>query len=72
MNGIEAVQEIRDSLPAVHFIFLTMHSAKGYRIEAQSLGAGYVLKAAVREQLNYAIQAAMTGFVKHPSSSCNT
>jgi DNA-binding NarL/FixJ family response regulator len=56
LNGIEAVRRIRVSLPGIKFIFLTMHGARGYRREAQSVGAaGYVLKSAAREELNQAV-----------------
>lgn len=60
MNGLDAVRKIRSSLPGIKFVFLTMHGAKGYRNEAQSLGAsGYVLKSSLREQLNQVIHAAV-------------
>jgi len=60
MNGIEAVRIIRGTLPGIKFIFLTMHGARGYRREAQSVGAaGYVLKSSAREELNQAIQRAI-------------
>jgi DNA-binding NarL/FixJ family response regulator len=62
MNGLEAVRKIRSSLPGIKFVFLTMYGAKGYRKEAQNLGAaGYVLKSSAREQLNQAIHTAMEG-----------
>ena len=62
MNGFEAVRKIRGSLPGIKCVFLTMYGAKGYRNEAQSLGAsGYVLKCSLREQLNQVIHAAMEG-----------
>jgi DNA-binding NarL/FixJ family response regulator len=62
MNGLEAVRMIRSSLPGIKFVFLTMHGAKSYRREAQSLGAaGYVLKSSLREQLKQALHTAMEG-----------
>jgi DNA-binding NarL/FixJ family response regulator len=57
MGGIEAVRRIRDALPGIRFIFLTMHAANAYRREAQNVGAaGYVLKSSAREELSHAIR----------------
>ena len=62
MNGIEAVRKIRGTLSGIKCIFLTMHGAKEYRREAQSVGAaGYVLKSSAREELNQAIYYAIQG-----------
>jgi len=62
MNGIEAVRMIRRTLPGIKLVFLTMHSASGYRREAQSVGAaGYVRKSSAREELNRAIRHAIHG-----------
>ena len=64
MNGLEAVRKIRSSFPGIKCVFLTMYGAKGYRYEAQSLGAsGYVLKSSAREQLIQVIHAAIEGSV---------
>ena len=60
MSGIEAVRQIRSSLPGIKCIFLTMHGASGYRREAQSVGAaGYVLKSTAREELARAVHEAL-------------
>ena len=60
LNGIEAVRQIRGSLPGTRCIFLTMHDTHGYRKEAQSAGgAGYVLKSSVREELQHAVYHAI-------------
>jgi DNA-binding NarL/FixJ family response regulator len=60
MNGIEAVRKIRGTQSGIKCIFLTMHSGKAYRREAESLGAaGYVLKSSAREELNQAIHHAL-------------
>ncbi len=60
MNGIEAVRIIRGTLPGIKFIFLTMHGARGYRREAQNVGAaGYVLKSLAREELSQVIHRAI-------------
>jgi DNA-binding NarL/FixJ family response regulator len=53
MNGIEAVREIRSAMPEIKCVFLTMHGTRGYRLEAQRVGAaGYVLKSSARKDLN--------------------
>jgi DNA-binding NarL/FixJ family response regulator len=53
MNGIEAVREIHNAMPEIKCIFLTMHGTRGYRLEAQKVGAaGYVLKSSARKDLN--------------------
>jgi DNA-binding NarL/FixJ family response regulator len=62
MNGLEAVRTIRSSLPGVKFVFLTTYDTKGYRSEAQILGAaGYVLKSSLHEELKQALHAAIEG-----------
>lgn len=62
LNGFEAVQKIRSTLPEIKFIFLTIHDADAYRRKAQSVGAtGYVLKSSAREELTAAIHKAMEG-----------
>lgn len=64
MNGFEAVRTIRQILPDIKLIFLTMHNGSSYRREARSIGAaGYVLKSAAREELNQAVQNAMEGAI---------
>jgi two-component system response regulator NreC len=60
LNGIAAARKIRDALPAVKFIFLTMHSDRWYRAEALRVGAaGYILKTSAREELNQAVHDAI-------------
>jgi DNA-binding NarL/FixJ family response regulator len=61
LSGIAAARKIRDSLPLVKLIFLTMHGAGGYRREALSLAAGYVLKSAALEELAQAVRDACQG-----------
>lgn len=57
LNGLEAVRQIRGSLPATKCIFLTLHDENDYRLEAQAAGGeAYVLKSAARRELNKAIQ----------------
>jgi DNA-binding NarL/FixJ family response regulator len=62
LDGIEAARTIRSILPNIKFVFLTMHDTRGYRRQAQRVGAvAYVLKYAAREELNHAIRHAMEG-----------
>jgi DNA-binding NarL/FixJ family response regulator len=57
MNGLEAVRQIRGSLPGTKCIFLTLHDGNDYRLEAQAAGGeAYVLKSAARRELNQVIQ----------------
>lgn len=57
LNGLEAVRQIRGSLPGTKCIFLTLHDENDYRLEAQAAGGeAYVLKSAARRELNKAIQ----------------
>jgi len=59
MSGIEAVRQIRSVMPEIKFVFFTMHDANGYRREAQSAGAGYVLKSSAWEELSRTIRDAV-------------
>jgi DNA-binding NarL/FixJ family response regulator len=60
LDGIEAARIIRSILPDIKLVFLTMHDGRGYRRQAQRVGAvAYVLKSAAREELNHAIRHAM-------------
>jgi DNA-binding NarL/FixJ family response regulator len=64
LNGLEAVRKIRNSLPEIKVVLLTAYDAKGYRREAQRLGAaGYVLKCSLRDQLKQALHIAIEGTV---------
>jgi DNA-binding NarL/FixJ family response regulator len=57
LNGLEAVRQIRGSLPGTKCIFLTLHDGDDYRLEAEAAGGeAYVLKSAARRELNKAIQ----------------
>jgi len=61
LNGIEAARQIRDSLPNIKFIFLTMHANLAYRNAASELGAsGYVLKSSAPEELAQRVRDAFT------------
>ena len=62
LNGIEAVRQIRKSLPHMKVVFLTMHPDVNYAIRAFEAGAsGYVLKHAASSELLTAIYEALKG-----------
>jgi DNA-binding NarL/FixJ family response regulator len=62
LNGIEAVRQIRDELPATRVIMLSMHADSKYVYESLRAGAaGYVLKDSVFDELLSAIKAVMGG-----------
>lgn len=62
LNGIDAAQQIKRSLPGVKLVFVTMHASPAYLEAALNAGAtGYVLKSAAREELLEAIQKVMGG-----------
>jgi DNA-binding NarL/FixJ family response regulator len=62
LNGIDAARQIRESLPDVKILFVTMHVNPAYLEAALNAGAtGYVLKSAAREELLDAIHSVMKG-----------
>jgi DNA-binding NarL/FixJ family response regulator len=62
MNGMDAAKRLRQTMPQVRIIFLTMHSETGYVREAFRAGAsGYVLKRAAAAELVTAIHDVMQG-----------
>jgi DNA-binding NarL/FixJ family response regulator len=62
MNGVEAARRLKQIMPQVRLIFLTMHSETGYVREAFRAGAsGYVLKRAAAAELVSAIHDVMQG-----------
>jgi DNA-binding NarL/FixJ family response regulator len=62
LNGIDAAARIKNALPAVKLLFVTMHANPAYLEAALSAGAtGYVLKSAAREELLDAIEAVLSG-----------
>jgi DNA-binding NarL/FixJ family response regulator len=70
LDGIEAARTIRSILPDIKFVFLTMHDGRGYRRQAQRVGAvAYILKYAALEELNHAIRRAMEGTADGDTSS---
>jgi DNA-binding NarL/FixJ family response regulator len=62
LNGIDAAVQIRQSLPGVKLLFITMHVNPAYLEAALSAGGtGYVLKSAAREELLEAIKNVLGG-----------
>ena len=64
LNGIDAAVQIKKHLPAVKFVFVTMHANPAYLEAALKAGAtGYVLKTAAGEELWDAIQQVLAGHI---------
>lgn len=62
MSGLDATRAIRQDLPEVRVLILTMHEDEGYLRESLRAGAsGYVLKRAAATELPAAIRAAWRG-----------
>ncbi len=62
MNGMDAAKRLRQTMPHVRIIFLTMHAETGYVREAFRAGAsGYVLKRSAASELVTAIHDVMQG-----------
>jgi two-component system response regulator NreC len=73
MNGLEATAAIRQNLPDVQVLILTMHEDYEYFFEVLRAGAsGYVLKGASSDDLVSAIRAVHQGGVYlHPAVAKN-
>jgi len=69
IGGIETTRKLKESVPSVHVLMLTIHEDKGLLREAIQAGAdGYILKRAVESELITAIQAVMRGeLYVHPA-----
>ncbi|MCC7353352.1 MAG: response regulator transcription factor [Anaerolineae bacterium] len=69
LGGIRVIQELRQQLPKVHVLILTMHEDAGLLRKAFRLGAtGYVVKRALESELVDAIRAVMRGeLYVHPA-----
>ncbi len=64
MNGLEATCQIKEELPQVDVLILTMHEEEAFFFEALQAGAsGYVLKGAHSEELLRAIRVIHEGGV---------
>src|SRR5215469_12526476 len=62
MNGLEAGLRLKEQMPAVKLIFLTMNEDAGLAVEAMRCGAsGFLLKSCAATELIRAIQMAMRG-----------
>ncbi|MBI4339208.1 MAG: response regulator transcription factor [Chloroflexi bacterium] len=62
MDGVEATRHIKEALPEVAVVMLTMYDDDTYVIEAVEAGAvGYLLKDASRDLLLHTIKAAHNG-----------
>lgn len=62
MNGIHVVREIKKIIPGVKVLMLSMYENPLYIYQAMDAGAaGYILKKALVEELNQAIDAVMAG-----------
>lgn len=62
LNGLEATRQIRDRLPQVQVVILTMHDNRAYYLQFAKAGAaGFLLKRAMGRELVTAIEAAARG-----------
>lgn len=62
LNGIEAMRQIRKSMPKVQFVVVTQQANKEYVAAALRAGArGYVLKNSAASELSIAIRNALAG-----------
>jgi len=62
MNGLEAGLRLKQQMPSVKLIFLTMNEDPDLAVEAMRSGAcGYLLKSSAAEELIKAIQRALRG-----------
>ena len=64
LNGLEALEELKQNDPDVRVVFLTMHENPAYAIRALDAGAlGYVVKQSAVRELVRAIRSAAAGHV---------
>lgn len=62
MNGLEAARQLKEKMPSVKLIFLTMNEDPDLAVEAMRSGAsGYLLKKSAVSELFRAIQSALKG-----------
>jgi DNA-binding NarL/FixJ family response regulator len=62
LNGIDAVQKLRESGSTVRFVFLTVHTEREFVEACTEAGAlAYVKKSCMKEHLIPAIKAALAG-----------
>jgi two-component system response regulator NreC len=69
MDGLEATRRIKELLPEINILILTMHRSDEYFFELLKAGAsGYILKTADTDELIQAVHATANGEVfLHPS-----
>jgi DNA-binding NarL/FixJ family response regulator len=62
LNGLEACRQLKQKMPGVKLVFLTMNEDPELAVEAMKSGAsGYVLKKSAASELLQAMQAALRG-----------
>ena len=62
LNGLEACRQLKQKIPGVKFVFLTMNEDPELAVEAMRSGAsGYVLKKSAASELLQAMQLALRG-----------
>jgi DNA-binding NarL/FixJ family response regulator len=62
LSGLEAGQQLKNIMPAVKLIFITMNEDPGLAIEAmRGRASGYLLKSSAASELFQAIQVALQG-----------
>jgi DNA-binding NarL/FixJ family response regulator len=62
LNGVQATRRLKESLPQIKILALTVHESRGYLKELLQAGAsGYVLKRAAAEELIGAIRTIAQG-----------
>jgi len=62
LNGLEAGRQLKQKMPGVKLVFLTMNEDPELAVEAMKSGAsGYVLKKSAASELLQAIQSALRG-----------
>ena len=68
-SGIETVRRLKEKLPALKVLFLTMHEEEGTLLEALNAGGdGYVIKRADQPEIIQAIRVVLRGDVYvHPA-----
>ena len=60
MDGLSATRAIKEELPAISILLVTVYESDDYRREGASVGAtGYILKDASRQQLLEAVRKAL-------------
>ncbi len=62
LNGMAAAERLKQMIPEVKLIFLTVNEDPGFAAEAMRIGAsGYLLKSSAASELFHAIEVALEG-----------